>query len=88
MILIEITNVDELVRKNKGTVASVIGPWLTDVEAEVEKVIVEQLKSAFTRDGVKAHIVSVGGIKLRHLRLDFKIDERVDGTVPRKDTPR
>ena len=72
MILIEITNVDELVRKNKGTVASVIGPWLTDVEAEVEKVIVEQLKSAFTRDGVKAHIVSVGGIKLRHFRLDFE----------------
>ena len=56
MILIEITNVDELVRKNKGTVASVIGPWLTDVEAEVEKVIVEQLKSAFTRDGVKAQV--------------------------------
>jgi len=88
MILIEITNVDELVRKNKGTVASVIGPWLTNVEAEVEKVIVDQLKTAFARDGVKAHIASVGGINLRHLRLDFDIDEQVGGSAPRKNSNR
>jgi len=70
MILIEVTNVDELVRKNKGRVASVIGPWLTDVESEVEKVVIEQLKRAFAKDGVQANIVSIGGLKLRHLNFD------------------
>ena len=74
MILIEVTNVDELVRKNKGRVASMIGPWLTDVEAEVEKVVIEQIKKAFARDGVKANIVSIGGLKLRHLNFDFDIE--------------
>lgn len=76
MILIEIKNVDELVRKNKGPVASLIGPWLTNVEAEVEKVIMKQLKEAFARDGVRAHIVSVGGLSLRHLDLDFDSEDK------------
>lgn len=88
MILIEVTNVDDLVRKNKGRVASLIGPWLTDVEAEVEKVIIEQLKAAFARDGVKAHLVSVGGLKLRHLNLDFENEAFDDGQDPRQNTHR
>lgn len=71
MILIEVTNIDELVRKNKGRVASVIGPFVTDVEAEVEKVIIEQLKEAFAKDGVQAKIVSVGGVSLRSFNLDL-----------------
>lgn len=70
MIFIEVTNVDELVRKNRGHVASLVGPWLTDVEAEVEKVLIAQLKKAFERDGVQANIASIGGLKLRHLNVD------------------
>lgn len=76
MILIEITNVDELVRKNKGRVASIIGPFMTDVEAEVEKVIIAQLKEAFAEDGVKAHIVSVGGVTMRSFNINVADKER------------
>lgn len=74
MILIEVTNVDELVRKNKGRIASMIGPWLTDVEAEVEKIIIEQIKAQFAEEGVRAHIGSIGGLHFRHLNLDAEID--------------
>lgn len=74
MILIQITNVDELVRRKKGPIASVIGPWLTDTNAEVEKVIIAQIKDAFIKEGVKADMVSIGGLELRHLNLaaDFE----------------
>lgn len=71
MILIEVTNVDELVRKNKGRIASLIGSFVTDVEAEVEKVIIERLKEAFAEDGVQAKIASVRGVDLGSLDLDF-----------------
>jgi len=75
VILIEITNVDELVKQKKGRIASIIGPLITDVEAEVEKVIIEQIKEAFAGEGVKAKIASVSGLNFN----DFVFD--ADGEV-------
>ena len=75
MIVIEITNVDELVKRKKGRIASIIGPLLTDVEAEVEKAVIEQIKEAFGGEGVEAKIVSVRGLRLD----DFVFETDTEG---------
>lgn len=66
MILIEIKNAKELVKQEKGLLASKIGPLLTDVETAVENLIIEEIKASFARKGVEANILSVRGITLHH----------------------
>lgn len=59
MITIRITNVSELVEKQKGWfVANVVGA-VVDLEPQVEDVIVEKLKLALTEQGVHATIERV-----------------------------
>ncbi|HEX6383531.1 MAG TPA: cytochrome-c oxidase [Anaerolineae bacterium] len=83
MILIEITNISELVKQKKGAIASIIGPFVKDVEAEVEKVIIEQIKEKFAGEGVKANIISVTGVNFNFFvfGLDTEVEEtdRADG---------
>ena len=75
VIVIEITNVDELVKRKKGRIASIIGPLITDVEAEVEKAVIEQIKEAFGSEGVEAKIASVRGLRLD----DFVFETDTEG---------
>lgn len=64
MIVIDITNIEELVEKHGGTWASVFGQLSRmDLEGRVERAIIEQLKTALEENGVEARILSVGGVK-------------------------
>jgi hypothetical protein len=56
MITIEITNVHEVVEKQKGWfVANVVGAFV-DLEARVEEIVIEKLREALVQEGIEAVI--------------------------------
>jgi hypothetical protein len=56
MINIKLSNVDEIVEKQKGWfVANVVGA-VVDLEPRVEAVIIEKLKASFAEQGIVAVI--------------------------------
>jgi len=56
MITIRITNVDDVVEKQKGWfVANVVGAFV-DLEKRVEEVVIEKLRAALAAEGVEAVI--------------------------------
>jgi len=56
MITIKITNVEDVVEKNKGWfVANVVGAFV-DLEARVEDIIIEKLRASLVSEGVHAVI--------------------------------
>ena len=59
MILIEITNINEIVRRERGLIAAKLGPYVKDVEGEVEQGVIEELKSAFAERGIEAKIAFI-----------------------------
>ncbi len=65
MITIEITNLDELVKEHRGPLTALIGKLVTDVEAEVEKMIINELQAEFERRGIRCQMASIGGINIR-----------------------
>ncbi len=65
MITIEITNLDEVVKEHRGPLTAIIGKLVTDVEAEVEKMIIQELQSEFERRGIRCQMASIGGISVR-----------------------
>jgi|GEM_PF-1076830 hypothetical protein len=66
MIIIEIKNVAEIVRRERGFLAARLGPYFADLEAEVERSVILEIQAAFARRGVDASIVSMRGVKLRY----------------------
>ncbi len=56
MITIKVTNLDDIVEKNKGWfVANVVGAFV-DLESRVEDVIIEKLRASLASEGVHAVI--------------------------------
>ncbi len=68
MIVIEITNIKDLVKDQKGWVTAQIGSMVTDLEAKVEAQIIQQLQENFAQNGVQANIASVAGMKMSHVK--------------------
>ena len=67
MIVIEITNIKDLVKNQKGWLTAQIGSMVTDLEAKVEAQIIEQLQESFAQNGVQANIASVAGMTMSHV---------------------
>ena len=67
MITIEITNLDELVKEHRGPVTALLGKIVADIEGEVEKIIMEEIRNEFERRGVRANFCSIEGIRLRRI---------------------
>ncbi len=65
MITIEITNLDELVKEHRGPLSALFGKLVTNVEGEVERIIMSELKEEFEKRGIKANMTSIGGINIR-----------------------
>jgi len=56
MITIKVTNVEDVVEKQKGWfVANVVGVFV-DLEERVEEVVIEKLRAALAAEGVEAII--------------------------------
>ena len=67
MIVIQIKNIDDLVTKHAGRFAAKIGGLVGNVEAKVERAVIEKLQKALAENGVEADILSVGGLDLRYV---------------------
>lgn len=65
MITIEITNLDELVKEHRGPLSALFGKLVTDVEGEVERIVMTELRSEFEKRGIKANMSSIAGISIR-----------------------
>ncbi len=78
MLIIEVTNAREVVRKRIGSLGQRLIGKVVDAEAQVEKALIQDMEIAFKEFGIEARIVSVQGPQLdgeNHLRLPLKIRE-------------
>lgn len=70
MIFIEITNIKEIVRRERGWISAKVGPYVTDLEARVEQEIVDEIVASFAERGVEATITSASGIDMSSIQLE------------------
>ncbi len=78
MLIIEVTNSREVMRKRIGRLGERLIGKVVDAEAEVEKVLMQEMETAFQEFGIEARIVSVQGPKLKdddHLELPLQVRE-------------
>lgn len=61
MIIIKITNADEIVKNHRNWFISKIAPYFVDLEAEVEKAVAEQIQQVFAEKNIQAQIEIVPG---------------------------
>ena len=61
MLIIEVTNAREVVRKRIGPLGERLIGKVVDAEAQVEKALIQEMETAFQEFGIEARIVSVQG---------------------------
>ncbi len=61
MLIIEVTNAREVMRKRIGRLGERLIGKVVDAEAEVEKALIQEMDNAFQEFGIEARIVSVQG---------------------------
>ncbi len=61
MLIIEVTNVREVMRKRIGRLGERLIGKVLDAEVEVEKALIQEMKQAFQEFGIEARILSVQG---------------------------
>ncbi len=79
MLIIEVTNAREVMRKRIGRLGERLIGKVVDAEVEVEKALIQEMETAFQEFGIKARIISVQGPEVvdNNLQLPLKIkDER------------
>ncbi|MFN6133148.1 MAG: cytochrome-c oxidase [Synechococcaceae cyanobacterium] len=82
MLIIEITNARDVVRKRIGKLGSRLIGKVVDSEAQVEKALLQELESAFREYGIEARIVSVDGpMLIGRSRLEIPVQVREERQV-------
>jgi len=81
VLIIEVTNAKEVVRKRIGRLGSRLIGKVVDAEAQVEKALINELESAFKDFGIEARILSVDGPQMigrSRLELPLQVREERD----------
>lgn len=78
MLIIEIINTREVLRKRLGPLGDRLVGRVLDDEMEVEKAVMQELETAFKSFGIEANILSVEDMELMGNRLEvpLKLRER------------
>jgi len=76
MLIVEIINTREVLRKHLGPVGDRLVGSVLDHEAQVEKVVIEELEKAFKSFGIEANILSVEGMEIIGNRLEVPLKFR------------
>lgn len=77
MVIIEITNVEEILSAKIGSFAAKIVHTLADDEGKVEQVLMKELQANFQENGIKANIFSVTGLDmLGNGKLEVNVNVR------------
>ncbi|MFZ9229815.1 MAG: cytochrome-c oxidase [Prochlorococcaceae cyanobacterium] len=78
MLVIEVTNAHEVVRKRIGRLGSRLLGRVVDAEAQVEKALLQELENAFRDFGIEARIYSIDGPQMlgrSHLEIPLQVRE-------------
>ena len=79
MLIIEVTNAREVMRKRIGPLGDRLIGKVVDAEAEVEKALIQEMEIAFKEFGIEARILSVHGPKLtskKNVELPLQVREQ------------
>ncbi len=82
MLIIEVINAREVVRKRIGRLGERLIGKVVDAEAQVEKALIQEMETAFQEFGIEARIVSVQGPELGdNQKIKFPIQIREERDV-------
>ncbi len=82
MLIIEVTNARDVVRKQIGRLGERLIGKVTDPEAQVEKALIQEMENAFQEFGIEAKILSVKGPMLDgHDALQFPLHVREERDI-------
>lgn len=76
MLVIEVTNARDVVRKRMGRLGGRLIGKVVDAEAQVEKALIQELETAFKEFGIEARIFSVDGPQMvgrSHLEIPVQV---------------
>ena len=81
MLIIEVTNSREVMRRRIGRLGERLIGKVFDADAEVEKALIQEMETAFKEFGIEARIVSVKGGRLSENQLELPLSIRADRNV-------
>jgi hypothetical protein len=82
LLLIEVTNAREVVRKRMGKLGGRLLGKVVDAEAQVERVLIQELENAFLEFGIEARIFSVDGPQMvGRSRLEIPLNVREERQI-------
>ena len=82
MLIIEVTNAREVLRREIGRLGERFIEKVSDPEAQVEKTLINEMETAFQEFGIEARILSVDGPRLDGSQsLEFPIHVREERSV-------
>jgi hypothetical protein len=82
LLVIEVTNAREVVRQRIGRLGGRLIGKVVDAEAQVEKVLIQELDTAFREFGIEARIFSVDGPKmLGRSHIEFPVQVREERRI-------
>ena len=84
MLIIEVTNAREVLRREIGRLGERFIGKVSDAEAQVEKTLIHEMENAFQEFGIEARIISVKGPRLENgksLQIPLNIREERDVTL-------
>ncbi|MEB3234908.1 MAG: cytochrome-c oxidase [Cyanobacteriota bacterium] len=76
MLVIEVTNAQDVVRQRLGRLGSRLLGRVVDAEAQVEKALLQELENAFREFGIEARIYSIEGPQMlgrSHLEIPLQV---------------
>ena len=79
MLVLEVTNAREVVRKRVGRLGERLLGTVVDAEAQVERALLQELETAFREFGIQARIYSVEGMQMigrSHLELPVTVRDQ------------
>ncbi|ABX08218.1 hypothetical protein [Prochlorococcus marinus] len=86
MLIIEVTNAREVVRKRIGRLGERLIGKVVDPESQVEKALIQEMETAFQEFGIEARILSVQGPRLEGSEsIEFPIHVREERDIKLKD---
>jgi len=81
VLIIEVTNAREVVRKRIGSIGEKLIGKVVDAESNVEKALIQEMETAFQEFGIEARIFSVNGPHLEEgnfLKFPIQVKEERD----------
>ena len=81
MLIIEVTNARDVVRKRIGLIGEKLFGKVVDAESKVEKALIHEMETAFQEFGIEARIFSVSGPHIEEgncLKFPIQVKEERD----------